>query len=432
MPGHVIVGMQWGDEGKGKIVDYLTQYASLVVRHQGGNNAGHTLVVDGKQVVLHLIPSGILHESTRCVIGNGTVIDPKVLIEELNELEAGGHQLEGRLFISSSAHIIMPYHKILDRAQEKFRGNLKIGTTGRGIGPAYADKADRFGLRMGDLVDPVLFPAKLKPVLDYKNAILKQTFDEETLSFDAVLTEYKKYADRLRPYVTDGVTMVHQALLGGEQVVFEGAQGSMLDLDHGTYPYVTSSTTVSGGVCAGAGIGPSCVQGVTGIVKAYTTRVGAGPFPTELLNETGERLRAEGHEFGATTGRPRRCGWLDAVLLRRSVLLNGATNIALTKADVLSIFEKLYICTAYRVDGVETDIFPAMTEQIQRVEPLYEELEGWNTDITGCRSFDELPEAAKVYFRRIEELTGIPISILSVGPGREQTIECSNPMLAAQ
>jgi len=428
MPGYVIVGMQWGDEGKGKIVDFLTSQADLVVRHQGGNNAGHTLVVEGHQTVLHLIPSGILHEKTVCAIGNGTVLDPAVLVEELDEVSGMGIACEGRLFISSSAHVIMPYHKILDGAQEKFRGKNKIGTTGRGIGPAYADKADRLGIRFADFVNPDRFTMKLEEVLDYKNAILTQTFQLPKLELDAIIAEYAPLAERLAPYVADTVTLVHKAIAKGSRIVFEGAQGCMLDLDHGTFPYVTSSTTLSGGVCAGAGVGPKEVHGVIGIVKAYSTRVGEGPFPTELLNGTGELLRKYGQEFGATTGRPRRCGWLDLVQLRRAAQLNGVTSLVLTKPDVLGEFDSLDICTGYEVNGETTHEFPAQLDELERAKPQYESMPGWKTDISGCRTWDELPENAKAYFLRIEEVLGIPIHIISVGPGREQTITRQDPL----
>ncbi|MCC6694930.1 MAG: adenylosuccinate synthase [Candidatus Hydrogenedentes bacterium] len=427
MPAYVIVGMQWGDEGKGKVVDYLTSQADMVVRHQGGNNAGHTVVVGGKQTVLHLIPSGILHEGTVCIIGNGTVLDPQVLCKELDSLDASGCGYKGRLFISSGAHVIMPYHKVLDKAQERFRGSRKIGTTGRGIGPAYADKADRFGIRFADFADPALFRQKLADALEYKNLILKDTFHEEPMEVDAVLKEYAPFAERLRPFVADSVVMVHDALRKGKRLVFEGAQGTMLDLDHGTFPYVTSSTTLAGGVCAGAGVGPKEVNGVIGIVKAYSTRVGEGPFPTELLDDTGELLRKQGHEFGATTGRPRRCGWLDCVQLRRAAMLNGATSIVLTKPDVLTVVDTIRICTSYKINGVTTMDFPAHVTDLEKVVPVYEEMPGWNQDISGCRAWDELPANAQRYFERIESLVGVPISIVSVGPGREQTITHKDP-----
>ncbi|MCP4640881.1 MAG: adenylosuccinate synthase [bacterium] len=427
MSAYIIAGMQWGDEGKGKIVDYLTSKADMVVRHQGGNNAGHTVVVNGEQTILHLIPSGILHEGTACIIGNGTVVDPAVLIKELNGLDEAECAYQDRLFISGSAHIIMPYHKEMDRLQEQFRGQNKIGTTGRGIGPAYADKADRFGIRFADLVDADAFAEKLRSVLEYKNTLLVQSLGGEALDYDTILAEYTAYADRLRPFVAETVTMVHEALGAGKRLVFEGAQGAMLDLDHGTYPYVTSSTTISGGVCSGAGVGPKHVAGVIGIVKAYTTRVGEGPLPTELLDDTGELLRKEGNEFGATTGRPRRCGWLDCVQLKHAMQVNGTTSVVLTKPDVLGVMDAIKLCTAYEIDGERTTEFPSQVSKVERVVPVYEEMPGWKQDISGCRSWDELPEDAKRYFTRVEELLGVPVSIVSVGPGREETITRSDP-----
>lgn len=427
MPAYVVVGMQWGDEGKGKIVDYLTAKADMVVRHQGGNNAGHTVVAKGKRTILHLVPSGILHENIQCVIGNGTVIDPAVLCAELAELEAAGYRCGRRLFISEAAHIIMPYHKVLDNLHEQFRGKGRIGTTGRGIGPAYADKANRFGIRFADLLDAGLFRRKLEAVLDYTNRILSESFAQPLLDLDAICSEYGAYADRLRPFATDTVLLVHKALREARRVMFEGAQGCMLDLDHGTFPYVTSSTTLSGGVCSGAGLGPRDIQAVIGIVKAYTTRVGEGPFPTELLDGLGETLRDQGREYGATTGRPRRCGWLDCVQLRRAVMLNGATGIVLTKSDVLSRLESIRICVAYELNGAATDTFPSQIERLEGVKPVYEELPGWKEDISHCRNWQELPGNARRYFQRIEELLGIPIYLISVGPSREQTIECSDP-----
>ncbi len=428
MPAYVIVGMQWGDEGKGKAVDYLTKDADMVVRHQGGNNAGHTLVVDGKQTVLHLIPSGILHADTCCVIGNGTVLDPQVLIEELDGLAGAGCKFDNRLFMSGAAHIIMPYHKIMDKAQEAFRGKGKIGTTGRGIGPAYADKVDRLGIRLGDLLDAEVFKAKLEPVLEYKNAMLEKVFGLDPLDYDAIVSEYLGYAKRLAPYVADTVTIINDALELNKRIVFEGAQGCMLDIDHGTFPYVTSSTTLSSGVYPGAGIGPKRLDGVIGIIKAYTTRVGEGPFPTELTGETGEYLREKGSEFGATTGRPRRCGWLDCVQLRRATMINGMTNIIITKPDVLCGMETLKICTAYKIDGKETLDFPIHARDVEKAEPVYEEFPGWQEDISACKSWDELPENARNYFVKIEQLLGAPISIVSVGPGRTETVERTSPL----
>ena len=427
MPTYVVVGMQWGDEGKGKVVDYLTRQADLVVRHQGGNNAGHTVVVDGQQTVLHLLPSGILHADKVCVIGNGTVIDPAVLIEELDTVEALGVKVEGRLFISDSAHIIMPYHKLLDKVQEKFRGKNRIGTTGRGIGPAYADKADRFGIRMCDLVDPETFKAKLAEVLQYKNMLIEKLFGEAPLSYQAICAEYLAYADRLRPFAADTVAIVHEALDANRRIVGEGAQGAMLDLDHGTYPYVTSSTTLSSGACSGAGFGPGAVHGVIGIVKAYTTRVGEGPFPTELFDDAGKHLSSVGNEFGATTGRPRRCGWLDCVQLRRSVQINGTTHMVLTKTDVLGSIGPISLCTGYDIDGTVTCDFPIRIADLARVKPVYEQMPGWDEDLSECKSWDEFPENARNYLNRIEEVLGVPVAIVSVGPGRKQTIDRVDP-----
>ena len=424
MAAYIIAGMQWGDEGKGKIVDFLTSNADMVVRQQGGNNAGHTVVVNGVQTILHLVPSGILNPNSICIIGNGTVIDPAVLLKEIATLREANCQLDGRLFISECAHIIMPYHKAIDAAQEKFRGKNRIGTTGRGIGPAYADKADRFGIRFGDLLDESIFCDKLTAVLEYKNTILTSAFGADPLDYASIREEYLGYANQLRAYAADTVGMLHAALAEGKRVVCEGAQGSMLDIDHGTFPYVTSSTTVSGGACSGAGVGPRDIVGVIGIVKAYTTRVGEGPLPTELTCEMGEQLRKVGHEYGATTGRPRRCGWLDAVQLRRAALLNGMTDIVLTKPDVLSGLETIKICIAYKVDGETLADFPAQVSKLAKVEPVYEEVPGWSRDISTCKTWDELPPTAQSYFRRIEELAGVPISIVSVGPDRNQTIVC--------
>lgn len=427
MPTYVVVGMQWGDEGKGKVVDFLTRYADVVVRHQGGNNAGHTVVVSGKQTILHLLPSGVLHRDKTCVIGNGTVLDPAVLIEELDAVNAAGYDLTGRLFISYGAHIIMPYHKVLDKLQERFRGKNRIGTTGRGIGPAYADKADRFGIRLCELIDPDAFRTKLASMLEYKNMLLQHLFNEPPLALEPICDEYLKYADRLRPFAADAVSIVHTAIAAKKQVVCEGAQGTMLDLDHGTFPYVTSSTTLASGACSGIGLGPIDVNGVIGIVKAYTTRVGEGPFPTELLDETGARLREVGHEYGATTGRPRRCGWLDCVQLRHAARVNSATHLVLTKPDVLDAVNPIRICTEYKINGGTTKTFPSHGVDLEKVQPIYEEMPGWDQDITACTRWDDLPQNARAYFRRIEELVGVPISIVSVGPGREQTIERVDP-----
>ena len=427
MPGYIIVGMQWGDEGKGKTVDFLTENADIVVRYQGGNNAGHTVVVNGKETILHLIPCGILHERTTCIIGHGTVIDPAVLIQELDDLEAAACQVNGRLHISEAAHVIMPYHRIIDGAQDRFRGKNRIDTTRRGIGPAYADKANRIGIRFGDLLDTETFKEKLRTALEYKNLLLTRIFDEEPLDYDEILGEYAAYADRLRVYASDTVEILQQAQSDGKMVIFEGAQGAMLDLDHGTFPYVTSSTTMPGGVFAGAGIGLGQIDGVIGIVKAYSTRVGEGPLPTELHGEEGERLREAGKEYGATTGRPRRCGWLDIVPLRRAAKICGLTHLVLTKPDVLGEFDTIRICTAYEIDGIKTDHFPNLLARLEKAEPVYEEMPGWKTDISSCRSWNEFPKEAQDYISRIEELAGVPISVISVGPGRDQTVVRQDP-----
>ncbi len=427
MPGYVIVGMQWGDEGKGKTVDFLTEKADIVVRYQGGNNAGHTVVVNDKETILHLIPCGILHERTTCLIGPGTVIDPAVLLQEIEDLKAADCEVDGRLHISEAAHMIMPYHKIIDGAQERFRGDNKIDTTGRGIGPAYSDKVNRLGIRFGDFLDADAFRQKLRIALEYKNALLTRMFDEEPLDYDTVLKEYAAYADRLRAYSADTVEMLHEAQSEEKMIIFEGAQGAMLDLDHGTFPYVTSSTTMSGGVFGGAGVGPGQIDGVIGILKAYSTRVGEGPLPTELHGDLGERLREAGREYGATTGRPRRCGWLDIVPLRRAAKICGLTHLVLTKSDVLGEFDTLRICTAYEIDGVQTDKFPTVLSQLEKAKPVYEEMPGWKTDISACKSWEEFPREAQDYISRIQELVSAPISVISVGPGREQTIVRNDP-----
>ena len=427
MPGYIVVGMQWGDEGKGKTVDFLTEKADVVVRYQGGNNAGHTVVVNGKETILHLVPCGILHERATCVIGHGTVIDPAVLLQELDDLEAAACKVDGRLHISEAAHVIMPYHRIIDGAQERFRGKNRIDTTRRGIGPAYADKVNRTGIRFGDFLDTETFKEKLRTALEYNNRLLTRMFDEDALDYNALFNEYCGYADRLRGYAGDTVELLHKAQSGGKMIIFEGAQGAMLDLDHGTFPYVTSSTTMSGGVFAGAGIGLGQIDGVIGIVKAYSTRVGEGPLPTELSGAEGERLREAGQEYGATTGRPRRCGWLDIVPLRRAVKICGVTHLVLTKSDVLGEFDRLRICTAYEIDGVRTEQFPDLLSRLQKAKPVYEELPGWKTDISSCKSWEEFPKETQEYISRVEELVGAPISVISVGPGRDQTIVRTDP-----
>ncbi len=427
MPGHVIIGMQWGDEGKGKTVDYLTERADVVVRYAGGNNAGHTVVVNGKKTVLHLIPCGILHAGTSCIIGNGTVIDPGVLLQEIARLADAGCSVEGRLHISEAAHVIMPYHRVIDAAQDRLRGKNKVGTTGRGIGPVYADKASRTGIRFGDLMDRASFEEKLNFAAGHVNSLLVKVYGEQPIDFAAVRDEYLGYADRLRAHVSDTVEMVHTALSAGKRVIYEGAQGALLDLDHGTYPYVTSSNTMAGGVFGGAGVGPGHVHGVIGILKAYMTRVGEGPMPSELTDATGERLREIGKEYGATTGRPRRCGWLDVVPLRRVIQICGVSHIVMTKLDVLTGFDPVPVCIGYELDGKTISSFPSRISQLERVKPLYENVPGWKDDLGACRTWDDLPAAAQAYVRRIETMLGASISVVSVGPDRDQTLVRRDP-----
>jgi adenylosuccinate synthase len=423
-----IIGAQWGDEGKGKVVDLFTCDADIIVRFQGGNNAGHTLVVDGKKTVLHLIPSGALHPDKLCVIGNGVVVDPQILIEEINDLKAQGHLLDDSLLrISEEGHLIMPYHKAIDLARERLRGKGKIGTTGRGIGPAYEDKVARVGIRFIDLLEEDTFREKLRHNIEEKNIYLKAILKEKTLDFSEMHDTYAGYRDRLRPLITNTSLLLHREIRAGKKVMFEGAQGTLLDVDHGTYPYVTSSNTSTGGACTGAGVGPQHIHHVIGISKAYTTRVGSGPFITEQFGPEGEILKREGVEFGATTGRPRRCGWFDAVGVRHAVRVNGITGIALTKLDVLTGFKNVPICTAYRFDGRLYDEFPASSKVLDRAEPVLEEMPGWSEALTAVRKFSDLPAAAQKYVQRIEQLLDTEIILVSVGPGREQTILLKNP-----
>ena len=423
-----IIGAQWGDEGKGKIVDLFTDDADIVVRFQGGNNAGHTLVVDGKKTVLHLIPSGVLHPNKLCIIGNGVVVDPEVLLEEITALKRQGHFKDDAQFrISEEAHLIMPYHKAIDQARERLRGEGMIGTTGRGIGPAYEDKVARVGIRLIDLLEEETFQEKLQRNIEEKNIYLKAILKEKALDFNKLHDSYSVYREKLRAYVTNTGLLLDREMRLGKQVLFEGAQGTLLDVDHGTYPFVTSSNTVAGGVCSGTGVGPRHIHQVIGISKAYTTRVGSGPFPTEIHGHEGETLKREGVEFGATTGRPRRCGWFDAVVVRHAVRVNSITGIALTKLDVLTGFKKIPICTAYRYDGKALRDFPASSKAMQNAQPVYEEMEGWETPLDNVREFAALPPRAQKYVRRLEELVETEIVLVSVGPGREQTILLKNP-----
>ncbi|TDT72235.1 adenylosuccinate synthetase [Hypnocyclicus thermotrophus] len=421
MAGYVVVGTQWGDEGKGKIIDVLAHKADYVVRFQGGNNAGHTVVVNGEKFILHLLPSGMLHGNGKCIIGPGVVVDPKVLLKEIETLDEKGAKTD-HLFISDRAHIIMPYHIKLDEVKENARGNKKIGTTKRGIGPCYADKISRCGIRAADLLDINIFKEKLKDNLNEKNELLTKIYNEKPLNFDEIFNEYTEYAKKLKDRIIDSVPDINQALKEDKFVLFEGAQAMMLDINFGTYPYVTSSSPTTGGVTTGVGIAPNKINKRIGVMKAYTTRVGEGPFVTELNNETGEKLRAIGGEYGATTGRPRRCGWLDLVVGKYAVDINGLTDVVLTKIDVLSGFEKIKIAIAYEIDGERYDYVPASIEKLQRAIPIYEELDGWKEDITSIKNYEELPENCKKYIKRIEEIIGCSISMVSVGPDRTQNI----------
>jgi adenylosuccinate synthase len=424
-----VVGTQWGDEGKGKIVDLYTEGAAVVVRFQGGNNAGHTLVVEGRKTVLHLIPSGILHDNKICIIGNGVVVDPIVLIQEIEELQKGGlFPPNTTLYISDKAHLIMPYHKRLDTAREAHNSGKKIGTTGRGIGPAYEDKVARTGIRVCDLYDENVFREKLQHSLEEKNFLLTGFFHEKPLTEKEIAAEYLEYGRKIKPYVADTSLILDNEIKKGKKILFEGAQGSHLDVDHGTYPYVTSSNTVAGNASCGSGVGPNAIHKIIGICKAYTTRVGEGPFPTELSDEIGERIQKVGQEFGATTGRPRRCGWLDMVLVRQAVRTSGITSLAITKLDVLTGMEKLKICVGYKSSqGEFTHSVPTNINLLGQCEPVYEEFEGWKQDILKARNIKELHTNARKYLQRLEELAGVNIALVSVGPGREETITMENP-----
>jgi adenylosuccinate synthase len=415
----ILVGSQWGDEGKGKIVDILSEKYKIVARYQGGANAGHTVIIGDKKYILHLIPSGILREDVICVIGNGVVIDPTALLEEIELLEKNGIKVEGRLFISHNAHLIMPYHKLLDSISES--GESKIGTTGRGIGPCYIDKFARKGIRIVDLLDRVELEKKIRINLKEKNELLKKIYEHEGLDVDSIVKEYLEFDQTIDKYIKDVPTFLNNEIAEGKSVLLEGAQGALLDVDHGTYPFVTSSSPTSGGACTGTGIPPTQIDSVIGIVKAYTTRVGNGPFPTELLDDDGEKLRNIGAEFGATTGRPRRCGWYDAFLVAYSQMINGITSVAITKLDVLSSFQKIKVCVGYELNGKRIKYFPTAVEQLSNVIPIYDELDGWNEDISNCISYEQLPTKTKDYLNFIAEQSGIKIEIISVGPKRKQT-----------
>lgn len=419
---NIIVGAQWGDEGKGKIVDLLSEKIDIVARYQGGANAGHTVKVGDKTTVLHLIPSGILHPNTICIIGNGVVLDPVALMEEIKLLESEGIQVNGRLFISQNAHLIMPYHKLLDKAMEEKQGINRIGTTGRGIGPAYVDKVNRKGIRIVDLLYRDQFEKKLRLNIQEKNDIIRHLYGKKPLNVEDIVEEYLNFDRAIDQYIKDVSIYLNDAIDEGKNVLLEGAQGTLLDVDHGTYPFVTSSNPSSGGACIGVGIGPTKISGIIGVIKAYTTRVGQGPFPTELHGDEGDSLRKEGHEFGATTGRPRRCGWFDSVIARYAIRINGIDSIAMTKLDVLDKSEKIKVCTAYRCNDKIVEEFPTDLQLLDQCEPIYEEVKGWQESTSDIRNWDDLPSKAKDYLHYIELLIKKPIKIISVGSGREQTI----------
>ncbi len=425
----IVVGAQWGDEGKGKIVDLLTEHAGVVARFQGGHNAGHTVVIGDEQFILHLIPSGILHEGKICLIGNGVVVDPAALIEEINALKARGLNVNGRLFISDNAHLIMPYHVAIDKAAEKSKGKELIGTTGRGIGPCYVDKMARTGIRVGDLLRPDTFKDKLGKNLKNINLLMQHIYQSKTFDTDEIFSAYMSYAEQLRPLIQDTEYLVSSYLDKGRNILLEGAQGTLLDVDHGTYPFVTSSSPTAGGACAGLGIGPTRISGVLGIIKAYTTRVGEGPFPTEQSNEIGENLRAKGGEYGATTGRARRCGWLDGVSARYAVRINGLTGLALTKLDVLDDMAEIKVCTGYTLDGKEIVSVPHDSAAIEAVEPVYDTLPGWQESTVGITKFEDLPDNARAYISYIENLVGTPVDMVSTGQKRDEIIIRRNPFM---
>lgn len=423
MPSKVVVGVQWGDEGKGKIIDILASRANVVIRSQGGNNAGHTVENGGEVYKLHLIPSGILYPKTKCLIGCGVVLDPKVVLEEIDGLKARGITCQN-LTIDPRAHVILPWHIELDGLSEQFRGNSDIGTTRRGIGPCYMDKAERCGIRVYDLIRPEIFAKKARSVGALKNTIIEKVYGGKPLDIESIITEYTEYGKRIKQYVDDCSVIAYEALKAGKNVLFEGAQGTLLDIDVGTYPYVTSSNPISGGVTTGTGIGPTEIDEIIGVCKSYTTRVGKGPFPTELLDETGELIRNRGHEFGTTTGRPRRTGWFDAVILRHAVRVNGLTGLAINKLDTLSGIGDLKICVGYKKpNGSVLTHYPADIEDLIDCEPIYETVPGFSGDLSKCKSYDELPQACKDYISKLEEVCGCPVIMVGIGPSREQNLE---------
>ena len=419
----IALGAQWGDEGKAKVVDYLTLESDIVVRYQGGANAGHTVKVGDMEFVFHMIPSGIMHFDKVCVIGNGVVVDPQALLEEIDDLREKGFTCDGRLMVSQSAHLVLPYHKVLDRAGEESKGGVTIGTTGRGIGPAYRDKVERtHGIRVMDLFDEKELKNKLWNAVEAKNQIIEKIYKLEPLEFNSILDMYSSYADRLRPFVCDVSVFLNDAIDSGKNVLFEGAQGTLLDVDHGTYPYVTSSNTTAGAACTGSGVGPTLIEEVIGVTKAYTTRVGNGPFPTEMLGDEGDYLRKIGNEFGATTGRARRCGWFDVPILRSAKRLNGLTSIALTRLDTLDTMKRLKVCVAYDCRGERLEQFPADLEVVAECQPIYEEIEGWKSSTAHIRAYEDLPSLARAYVDLLVERIGLPASLISVGPERDATI----------
>jgi adenylosuccinate synthase len=422
MPNRVVVGAQWGDEGKAKIVDFLTEEADLVIRFQGGANAGHTVEVGDQKFIFHLIPAGIMHPGKQCVIGNGVVLDPAQVLNEIEEVRAKGFDLDGRLWIAENAQVVLPYHKVLDQLKEKAAGKAAIGTTGRGIGPAYYDKVNRSGIRVGDLLEEGPLKEKLDRHVAAHNETIQKMYGGQPLSADAIFIEYRDLGRRLAPYVADTVAIVNSALKQGKRLIFEGAQGTVLDVDHGTYPFVTSSNTVAAAACVGSGVGPTAIDQVIGVVKAYTTRVGNGPFPTEELGAIGKELRLIGHEYGATTGRERRCGWFDAVLVRRAAMVNGLTHLAITKMDVMDGFDEIQVCTHYELDGRRLDQFPSQISAVEKVKPVYETLPGWKSPTVEVREWKDLPVNAQKYLKRVSELLEVPIGIISLGPKRHQTI----------
>jgi len=422
MPGVIVVGAQWGDEGKGKIIDILTSKAKHIVRAQGGNNAGHTIIIGDDEYKLHLTPSGILHPHTQCYIGAGTVIDPEVLVFEMNTLQSRGIDLTGRLWISPAAHVIFPYHRKLDLLLEQKKGSQAVGTTGRGIGPCYADKAHRLGIRMAELTDPEIFPALLKNALELKNEELTKLYNADPLSFEEIFSEYTRYSQYLAPHVSHVEEKIQEALAADENVLFEGAQGTFLDTTMGTYPYVTSSSTISGGICTGSGVGPSQIDHTVGVIKAYTTRVGHGPLPSEVSEDDQFLDHFTAREFGTTTRRKRRIGWFDAMLARKAAKINGLNSIAITKLDIFDAADTIKICVAYELDGVRVHDVPYLASEFAQLKPVYEEHPGWKKQTSGIKNYEALPEEAKNYIRRLGELTGVDISMVSVGPEREQTI----------